>query len=205
MSDLVVGLGEIGDPILTLLKQRGFQANGWDLTNRRKLRKKYDFVHICFPYSKKFLINCEKWAEYGPLIVHSTVVPGTCKLLNCVYSPVRGVHARMLSDLEHYTKYYSGPINPKIEERFRKTRNVQDSTELETTKIIVDTTYYGWLIAFRKYVDSKYKVDWSYAEEINEALGNRPIMYNDNKPIGGHCVVQNLDLIDDELFREVIK
>lgn len=37
---------------------------------------------------------------------------------------------------------------------------------------------------------------WSFADEIHKFLGNRPKMYPG--VIGGHCVIPNLDLINDE-------
>lgn len=205
MTDLVVGLGEIGRPIYQLLESRGFDVDGWDIQNPSTLKDNYDMIHICIPYSEDFHNIVSVYKPLGPVVVHSTVAPGTCKKLDCIYSPVRGVHARMLEDLKHYAKYYSGNYNAAMMVRFQKTVNVPDSTKLETTKIICDTTYYGFLIAFRKYIDRNYEVDWSFTEEIHEKLGNRPLMYNDNKPIGGHCVVPNLDLIDDEFLREFIK
>jgi hypothetical protein len=36
---------------------------------------------------------------------------------------------------------------------------------------------------------------WSFADEIHKFLGNRPKMYPG--VIGGHCVIPNLDLIND--------
>lgn len=207
MVDLVVGLGEIGLPIRKLLEERGFMVEGCDPPKMiYATLNTYDMIHICFPYNGSFVGNVEYWKNHSDkIVVHSTVKPKTCKQLEVIYSPVRGVHTRMLEDLKYYTKYYSGEIDKEFEKRFVKCKNVPSSTKLEQTKLIVDTTYYGWLIAFRKYVDNKYDVDWSFAEEIHEKLGNRPTMYNDNKPIGGHCVIPNLAILGDELFRDVIK
>ena len=205
MTDLIVGLGEIGKPIMQLLKERGFDVEGWDIINPTKFETDYNFIHICFPYSDNFKNQVILWRSKGTIIIHSTVKPGTSKELDVIYSPVRGVHKTMLDDLKHYTKYYSGPINKEFEKRFKKCQNERDSTFLEYTKIIVDTTYYGYLIAFRKYIDDNYSVNWSFAEEINEKLKNRPIMYNPKGPIGGHCVLPNLELLGDKKLMELIK
>lgn len=204
MTDLVVGLGEIGKPLLELIQSKGIIVQGYDLNNKTVIESLYDYIHICIPYSLDFENIVSPYKKLGKVVIHSTVRPGTSKNLGVIYSPVRGVHSRMLFDMNRYIKYYSGQPDSEFEKRFGECKNVPDSTTLENTKIIVDTTYYGWLIAFRKYVDSKYKVDWSFAEQANTFLGNRPVMYNDNKPIGGHCVVQNLPLIDDPLFNQVI-
>ncbi len=205
MTDLIVGMGEIGSALKQLLEMRGFPCDSYDIKNPTQLTPPYDFIHICIPFNDEFEDIVSIYKESGKVIIHSTVKPGTSAELGVIYSPVRGVHASMLEDLMYYTKYYSGAYNEDFEKRFIKTKNVPYSGQLEDTKILVDTTYYGWLIAYRKYVDNKYNVYWDFAEEIHEKLGNRPIMYNDNKPIGGHCVVQNLDLLDEPLFKELIK
>ena len=68
------------------------------------------------------------------------------------------------------------------------------------------TTYYGWLILFAqrtKILCDKYGVDepsiWEFTEEIHEFLGNRPLMYP-GEGIKGHCVLQNLEILDDDFF-----
>ena len=76
---------------------------------------------------------------------------------------------------------------------------------LELSKIIVDTSYYGWLINYAQItymIARKYNVNydemWSFSDEIHKFLGNRPKMYPGF--IGGHCVIPNLELIrNDEL------
>ncbi|MEM4245594.1 MAG: hypothetical protein QXR60_05330 [Candidatus Nanoarchaeia archaeon] len=74
---------------------------------------------------------------------------------------------------------------------------------LELAKIICDTSYYGWLITYAQLsnmIAMNNKVDydemWSFADEIHKFLGNRPKMYPGI--IGGHCVIPNLDLINNE-------
>ena len=79
----------------------------------------------------------------------------------------------------------------------------------ELAKILVDTTYYGWLINYAqitKMICEKEEIDfdemWKFADEIHENLGNRPKMYPGI--IGGHCVIPNLNLIEYENV-EIIK
>ena len=81
-------------------------------------------------------------------------------------------------------------------------QNVTTPLVLELAKIIVDTSYYGWLITYsqvsnniaKKY-NVNYKEMWSFADEIHKFLGNRPKMFPGF--IGGHCVIPNLDLLQD--------
>ena len=208
-DDLVIGLGEIGKPILELLKERGLDAHGYDITDGELPNYKVNIIHICFPYNDDFIQQVKDYKQRlkpEHIIIHSTVNPGTSFELDCVYSPVRGIHENMLEDLKFYKKYYAGPIdNDIMKRRFNEVYIVDDRTKLEWTKIIVDTTYWGYIIAFRKMIDQKYNVDWSFAEEINLNHRNRPIPYNDQKPIGGHCVIPNLKFLQQDLYSEKIK
>ena len=82
---------------------------------------------------------------------------------------------------------------------------------LELAKIVVDTSYYGWLITYAQLsnmiaIQNKVNYDemWSFADEIHKFLGNRPKMYPGF--IGGHCVIPNLDLIKNDtldLIKEI--
>ena len=82
---------------------------------------------------------------------------------------------------------------------------------LELAKIVVDTSYYGWLITYAQLsnmIAIQHKVNydemWSFADEIHKFLGNRPKMYPGF--IGGHCVIPNLDLIKNDtldLIKEI--
>ena len=39
---------------------------------------------------------------------------------------------------------------------------------------------------------------WTFSDEIHKILGNRPKMYPGH--IGGHCVIPNLELINNQTF-----
>jgi cytoplasmic iron level regulating protein YaaA (DUF328/UPF0246 family) len=56
------------------------------------------------------------------------------------------------------------------------------------------------MIAIQHGVD--YDEMWSFSDEIQEFLGNRPKMFPGI--IGGHCVIPNIDLIDNKSL-DVIK
>ena len=89
-----------------------------------------------------------------------------------------------------------------------ETKQVTSPVTLELSKIICDTSYYGWLINYAqisKIVSDRYNVDydemWSFADEIHKILGNRPKMFPGY--IGGHCVIPNLELMDDESLSQI--
>ncbi len=73
----------------------------------------------------------------------------------------------------------------------------------ELAKILVDITYYGWLINYAqitKIICEKEGIDfdemWKFANEIHKNLGNR--IKIDPVVIGGHCVISNLSLVGYE-------
>ena len=191
MTDLVVGLGEIGKPLLNLIKSRGIDVEGYDIVfSRIKLRKKYDYIHICLPDSViDFDKQVLKYKSLGKVIIHSTRKAGTAKRLDVISSPVLGVHDNMDDDLRYYTKWYSGKRDKEFEKRFIKTRNEPDSTVLENSKLYLDLAFLKYIAIYRRLLEAEQiEVNWDYVDEINEKHHNRPHPYNNNKRFGGHCV-----------------
>jgi hypothetical protein len=87
---------------------------------------------------------------------------------------------------------------------------MSDPITLELAKIVVDTTYYGWLINYAQIsnmIAKKHGVDydemWQFSDEIHKFIGNRPKMFPGF--IGGHCVIPNLSLIDEDAFWQIDK
>ena len=238
-KDLIVGLGEIGTPILKVISN-SIQAAGYDknqiLMNKKKYNKlinhKIIFAHICIPFTNKFVDSVLQIArQHNPMaiVIHSTISPGTTEAIQkklsipVIYSATRGVHKRMIKDLRRYTKFYSvydwAPnsawASKQYEKRMKsakiKTKKMSTPITLEIAKIVVDTSYYGWLITYAQLsnvIAIKNKIDydemWSFADEIHKFLGNRPKMFPGF--IGGHCVIPNLDLIKDDtldLIKEI--
>ena len=187
------------------------------------------FLHICIPYTKNFnsqILKLEKKFHPEGIVIHSTIKPSTTfniqrKLqIPVIYSPTRGVHKRMLKDLRRYTKFFAIENNAPnkkwactefvrlLKKSGLKTKQMSSPITLELGKIICDTSYYGWLINFAqisKIIADKEKVDydemWSFADEIHKFLGNRPKMFPGF--IGGHCVIPNLQLIDEHSLNQI--
>ncbi len=175
-KDVVAGLGEIGQPILQLLSKT-YAVIGYDIDEKlidKKKLKKYKnletfFLHVCIPFNKKFNSNVislyEKFKPSG-IVIHSTISPGTTRALQdilpvpVIYSATRGVHKRMLYDLKRYTKFFAVEKNApnakftateysKLMKKCGvKTKQMSTPITLELAKIVVDTSYYGWLINY---------------------------------------------------------
>ena len=226
MTDIILGMGEVGSTLFDLLSERGFNCIGIDKENEKC--KNYsenisiensEYLHVCLPGElNKFEEIIADWIkkikDLQVVIIHSTVRPGTTKILQnkfeipILFSPIRGVHRRFLDDIKKYTKFISSDkkeitlkIKLDLEKRFQKIQWMPNTKTAELAKILVDTTYYGWLINYAqitKMICDKEKIDfnemWKFADEIHENLGNRPKMYPGI--IGGHCVIPNLSLAE---------
>ncbi len=210
MTDLVVGLGEIGMPLYQLLKNRNFKVDGYDpnvqgFNAKALLAQRYDMVHIAIPWSDNFLQITNSYNKFTKnLVIHSTVPTGTSEKIGAIYSPVRGIHNDMLNQLDWFSKYYSGKVNVEFEKRFPKAINAPDSNMLERTKAM-QLKYYALLIAFRKWVDKNHPIYWHFMIELHQKFGIFPILYNDHKDIGGHCIRENQWLIEDPLLDKFIR
>ena len=187
------------------------------------------FLHICIPYAKNFnlqILKLEKKFHPQGIVIHSTIKPSTTSSIQrklripVIYSATRGVHKRMLKDLRRYTKFFAIENNApnkkwactefvKLLKKSRlKSKQMSSPITLELGKIVCDTSYYGWLINFAqisKIIADREKVDynemWSFSNEIHKFLGNRPKMFPGF--IGGHCVIPNLQLIDEHSLNQI--
>lgn len=234
MTDIILGMGEVGETLFDLLVDRKFDCIGIDLDNSKcknytenKIIENPQYLHVCLPGElEKFTDIVIEWINkiknIQVVVIHSTVKPGTTKSIQerssipILFSPVRGVHRRFLEDIKKYTKFISfdnteinSEIKKDLENRFEKVEWMSTTKTAELAKILVDTTYYGWLINYAqitKMICEKENVDfdemWKFADEIHENLGNRPKMFPGI--IGGHCVIPNLNLVEYENL-DVIK
>ena len=198
------------------------------LMNQNKFKKFQNaqtrFLHIAIPVTKKINSNILKLhKQFIPecIVIHSTISPGTTEQLQTkldipvIYSATRGVHKRMSKDLKRYTKFFSISKNaPKKQWAISqysktmkkcgiKTERMSKPETLELAKILCDTSYLGWLINYAQLTNTiaiQHNVDydemWKFSDEIHEILGNRPKMFPGF--IGGHCVIPNLDLIQNQ-------
>ena len=234
MTDIILGMGEVGETLFDLLVDRKFDCIGIDLEDSKcknytenKIIENPQYLHVCLPGElEKFTDIVIEWINkiknIQVVVIHSTVKPGTTKSIQerssipILFSPVRGVHRRFLDDIKKYTKFISfdntkinSEIKKDLENRFEKVEWMSTTKTAELAKILVDTTYYGWLINYAqitKMICEKENVDfdemWKFADEIHENLGNRPKMFPGI--IGGHCVIPNLNLVEYENL-DVIK
>lgn len=220
---LVVGLGEVGRPLLEILRE-AHDAAGRDIEDHPF--EGVEILHLCFPYGPDFVSSAARYISlYEPrvAVVNSTVVPGTTAEIQektgvpVVYSPVRGKHIRMTAELRRYRKFLAGTSAQAValvEGHFAAagltTQRMTSPEALELAKLL-ETSYFGMLVAwaqemdrFADAVDADYWETASFFEEIDflPPVGFQPGF------IGGHCVMPNLDLLEQvrpSLFIDVMR
>lgn len=122
---VVIGLGEVGAPILELLtgayghrvRGRDIEEPDWRFGGSPLKDPKFEFMHICFPETTNFLKEVAGYVtKYDPdiLIIHSTLSPGLTEkvskylkgLRGVFFSPVRGnMRDGMIWSLKAYSKF----------------------------------------------------------------------------------------------------
>lgn len=223
---VVVGLGEIGKPLLQVLSQK-YDVVGIDIEPPAEQPKNIDILHICYPFEiKDFIGETARYIEkFQPAltIINSTVGIGITRAVAdrtgkpVVHSPVRGKHVRMLEELYKYTKFVGGTDSvaaQKAAEHFQvaglRTKILSSPEATELAKL-TETTYFGVLIAWAQEVE-RYcdRLGTSYDEIVSiydEIAFFPPVKYTSGI-IGGHCVMPNIEILrkfDDSSLLEALR
>jgi len=216
---LVIGLGEIGVPLLEIVKGV-FHGEGLDI-KPKEIYSPVDVLHICFPYSTNFVETATNYInEFHPklTIIESTVIPYTTNKIYektqkpVCHSPVRGRKADGFKWAYFtYTKFI-GPAKPEFgkmaEEYYQslgfKTYVGNSPLETEFMKIL-NTTYFGLMITWfqeirricEKFNLKEEEVIEFFRTNERESGGRhpRPVFYPG--VIRGHCVVPNAKLLSE--------
>lgn len=210
---VVVGLGEIGKPLLEVVC-RHHDAVGVDISPPIEQLERVDVLHICYPFEiKDFVAETARYIQlFRPAltIINSTVAIGTTRIVAertgaaLVHSPVRGKHVCMLDELYKYAKFV-GAIDPAtgrqavdhFESVGLKTKLLSSPEASELAKL-TETTYFGLLIAWaqelERYCD---QLDVNYDEIVSfyEEIGFFPPVKYTPGIIGGHCVMPNIEIL----------
>lgn len=159
-------------------------------------------------------------------IVHSTVAVGTIRKLKelvpqvkIVHSPCRGVHPNLYEGILTFPKFVGSPSKEDTQEAISHLNSLSIKTiecdNSETTELakLLDTSYYGICIAYHgeaqkaceKFGANFEQVMTTYNRTYNEGytmLGKanvvRPVLTAPVGGIGGHCVVENAELLSKQ-------
>jgi len=215
---LVIGLGEIGAPLLEIVSEV-YNAQGLDV-EPKEIHGSIDLLHICFPYDENFVqttINYIRKFNPKMTIIESTILPlATNKIYKktrspICHSPVRGRKTDGFRWAYRTYTMFIGPAKPEfgkpVEEYYKslgfKTFTCSSPLETEFMKIL-NTTYYGLMIAWFQEIHRICKEFGVKEEEVisffrtneEESKGKhpRPVFYPG--VIRGHCVIPNARLLD---------
>jgi hypothetical protein len=228
-TNIVVGLGETGAPLLSVLK-RGFPDSiGIDPGKGLPLEQydaveKTQFLHICLPGDLSHFkeIVASYYSRFVPkvVVIHSTVPVGTTASLgikNALHSPINGKHADMEASMLKHAKFIGGPCRcveihflQRLLERCGVKASYVGETEVTELGKMLSTTLYGYLIAWEQEVErvcQHYSLD---REEVRKLWCDIDSSDYDPKQrypgaILGHCVMPNVGLLLDEIDSEMLE
>lgn len=209
---LIVGLGEVGRPLLEIMGST-YSTFGVDI-NQPAPVSQCDVMHICFPFERsKFVGEVVDYIHrYRPAltVINSTVAPGTTRSVAIesgsaiVHSPIRGKHVRMREEMLNYTKFVgaldaqSGRYAVQHFEQVGLRTKLLASPEATEIAKLTETTYFGLLIAWAQELE-RYcvKLGTNYDEVVSfyeEIKFFPPVSYFPGV-IGGHCVMPNIAIL----------
>lgn len=212
---VVVGLGEVGKPLLELVERAGHHGVGLDVERGTVPEKGgTQVMHVCFPFEvDDFVGETVKYIELIEpelTVVNSTVAVGTTREIfqRCsrpiAHSPVRGKHARMAAEMLSYTKHVGGSDREAGETaaaHFRSlgmTTRVASSPEATELAKLTETTYFGLLIAWAQEVERYCDLTEQSYDEVTsfyEEIGFFPPVRYFPGVIGGHCITPNIEIL----------
>jgi UDP-N-acetyl-D-mannosaminuronate dehydrogenase len=221
---LVVGLGEVGKPLYSILKEREPGTVGIDI-EPASVNKPIGIMHICFPFSDaaQFQNAVVGYArKYAPqvIVINSTAVPGTTRSIEnetgipCVYSPIRGKHTKMVDELLTYVKFVAGTsaqATERVQQHFRaagmKPEIMSTPEALELAKLL-ETTYFGLLIAWAQEMNrfaETVNADYLEVGKFFREIAYLPDVLFQPGYIGGHCVMPNIGLLQQRFQSEFLE
>ena len=237
---LIIGYGTVGKTITRLAEDAHHNVYSFDIKTKKKFPKTkkgiFDFMHICFPHDYGFVKDTVDYIEmFAPTItiIESTVKPlTTCEVRKrtkekVYYSPCRGRHENMISNFKREIKFISLTKDSKTDKRVEKYYKslglkvgfFPNAKSLELAKLVA-TTFYGINIAYLQEVErwcNKYNVKF---KDVFQKFSKDGYMDKEHKfprpytmfpgPIGGHCVMENIDLLresikDSFFLKDIIK
>jgi UDP-N-acetyl-D-mannosaminuronate dehydrogenase len=225
---VVIGLGEIGRPLLELIEEAGMTAAGIDVdTADLPTRGTVGVMHVCIPFEiDDFVGEVARYAgqlEPELIVVNSTVSVGTTRAIHertgvpAANSPVRGKHVRMHDDLLHYDKFVGGvdadagaAASAHFEALGMRTRVLASAETSELAKLS-ETTYFGVLVAWAQEVErycDQFGLDYDEVVSFYEEIGYLPRVKYFPGVIGGHCLMPNIEILlsqVDSRFLDALK
>lgn len=227
MNHLVVGIGEIGSAVATVLSEANYSVKTLDISPE-PVDGTVHILHICIPYSEDFVkIVKDYQKQYHPdlVIIYSTLPVGTTKKIkNAVHSPVEGKHPRLAGSIRMglrwigYNNNEDKTLAQKIWRPITVCESVGNSDWTEFLKL-ASTAKYGINIVWAEYMDSvadflgmpyKYVKEWDQGynqlyRKLRMPSYQKFVLDPPLGKIGGHCIVPNAFLLDAQFPSKMLK
>ena|SRR3989344_4182128 len=228
----ILGLGEVGSAIKQLCAQK-YSVFGRTRHIDELTGQSIDLLHVCIPYTQDFeSIVVAAITELKPklVIIDSTIKPGTSQSIynqtqiDIVHAPINGIHPHLYKYLKKFTK----PLGATSETAYQLAKQHFEELGVPTVKFdspfetelakVLCTTYYTWNILYEKWVheisnennanfDQVY-TQWNalYNQGYQKSKPNvrRPVLRHMPGPIGGHCLLPNLNILKNWLNDDFI-
>jgi UDP-N-acetyl-D-mannosaminuronate dehydrogenase len=232
MNHLIVGYGEIGKAVAGIINETGIDIVDEGFT-RPGPNREFDIMHVCFPYGDEFTKQVAEYCdEFLPkyVIIYSTVAIGTTDMIanyiggKIAHSPVEGKHPdlelsmrnmpRWIGVTEKRTGQY---FTAFFEEKGLRTHVVDDPKFTEFLKLR-STSKYGINLMWADYeegVASDLGMDFKLINEFDADYNKlyremglpqfqRYLVTPPNGKIGGHCVVPNAAILNEQYPNEFL-
>ncbi|MCK9461612.1 MAG: hypothetical protein M0R80_18440 [Proteobacteria bacterium] len=222
MRAVLVGYGEIGKAVKSVFDPfHEIEVCEID----RKPEGQFDIMLVAIPYVEGFEKTIEDYREeFGvkAIIFFATLAIGTTsKFENAVHSPVEGKHPDLAESIQKMPRWVGG-YNEIVGEFFEKAEikpRYVDKPEFTEFLKLRSTSKYGINIQFARYEKSvcddlemsfdlikKFDQDYNdLYEEMGMPQFKRYILDAPEGKIGGHCVVPNAKILDNQYPSELLK
>lgn len=224
MNCLLVGCGEMGNSIFDVFYTY-HNITKYDIKSSEKPIGEFELLLVSFPYSKNFVsevLNYVKEYNVKSIIIFSTVAIGTTsKIPNAVHCPIEGKHPFLAPSIKAMQLFLGG--STVLVNRFFEMAEIEpiilEKPEFTEFLKLQSTSNYGLMIEYARYVKQvcdKLNMDYEYVKTFNKAYNElyeqldmpnvkRYILDPPVGKIGGHCVVPNAKILDEQFESPLLK
>lgn len=226
MNHLVIGRGEVGSSVAQALRKYYSIVYDRDI-EAIDVPEPINILHIAIPYNDRFKLSVNEYRDlYQPdlIIVYSTVPIGTCEELEAVHSPVEGRHPNIAHSILTSRRWIGtsnfilADLAASVWEPLCNIKHMDSANFTEWLKLR-STSKYGVNLVWADYeakVSRKLGMDFADLKKFDEdynalylELGlpqfQRYILDDPQGHIGGHCVVPNAELLDNQYPNDMLK
>lgn len=221
MKIVLVGYGEIGSSLYEVFSKYA-QIEICDIN--REVEGEFDMMFVAIPYTENFVDivkNYQQKHKPKSTIIFSTVAIGTSSKLGAVHSPVEGMHPTLADSIRRAIRWVGGESTDFINLLKEVRINFKQVEKPEHTEFLKlrSTSLYGVNIEYARYckkVADELEMDFQYVKDFDldynklyKDLGRenyqRYILTPPEGKIGGHCVVPNAKLLDEQFPDDFLK